>query len=81
MCIEFAQTGEVRRFPLLIGSTMLMLIGVISIFTGLILAVMARRDRAQFAFESQIYIASSHNRPSVSESFDNRVSEHISSIR
>ena len=81
VCIEFAQTGEVRRFPLLIGSTMLMLIGVISIFTGLILAVMARRDRAQFAFESQIYIASSHNRPSVSESFDNRVSEHISSIR
>lgn len=75
VCIEFAQTGEVRRFPLLIGSTMLMLIGVVSIFTGLVLTVMARRTRTQFAFESQIYIASSHTRPSVSEPFGHRAAE------
>lgn len=77
VCIEFAQTGQVRRFPLLIGATMLMVIGVISLFTGLILTVMARRDRSRFAFMAQTYVATSHHQPSVSETFTN-YSQHES---
>ena len=69
VCIEFAQTGMVRRFPLLIGSTMLMIIGVIAVFTGLVLAVFARKDRSRFAFAAQTYIAASGRHPSVSEPY------------
>lgn len=69
VCVEFAQTGVVRRFPLLIGSTMLMIIGVIAFFTGLVLTVFANKDRTQFAFEAQIYTEASKYHPSVSRTY------------
>ena len=51
------------------GSTMLMIIGVIAVFTGLVLAVFARKDRSRFAFAAQTYIAASGRHPSVSEPY------------
>lgn len=69
VCVEFAQTGVVRRFPLLIGSTMLMIIGVIAFFTGLVLTVFANKARTQFAFEAQIYTEASKYHPSVSRTY------------
>ncbi|NEG70486.1 glycosyltransferase [Bifidobacterium choloepi] len=58
VCVLFWKTGEVTRFPTLIGATMLMLFGIISLFTGLILEVVARKDRARFMFDANIFVAS-----------------------
>ncbi len=55
--VMFWRTGEVAKFPTLIGATMLVLFGIISCFTGLVLQVMGRRAREHFAFESNIFLA------------------------
>lgn len=61
LCIVFWQTGEVTRFPTLIGATMLMLFGIISWFTGLILQVNAHKGRAQFMFNANIFLSTVHS--------------------
>lgn len=55
---------------------MLMIMGVIALFTGLVLAVFACKDRLQFAFTAQTYIAASGRHPSVSQTYSDPDSEN-----
>jgi glycosyltransferase involved in cell wall biosynthesis len=52
--MDYWKTGVVLRFPTLIGSVMLIVLGVICFFTGLILDVIARNDREKFSIEAEI---------------------------
>lgn len=54
--IDYWHTGLVLRFPTLIGSVMMIALGFICFFTGLILDVMARKDRERFSIESEILL-------------------------
>lgn len=49
---EFAKTGVVTHFPMLIGAVMLVITGLLLIIAGIILDVMAKNDRKTFVIET-----------------------------
>ncbi|KFI40535.1 glycosyltransferase, group 2 family protein [Bifidobacterium actinocoloniiforme DSM 22766] len=53
--IDFWNTGAVARFPTLIGSVLLILVGLLSIVTGIILDVIAKNDRKSYITNSNIF--------------------------
>ena len=54
--IDYWHTGLVLRFPTLIGAVMMIVLGFICFFTGLMLDVIARKDRERFSMESEIFL-------------------------
>ena len=46
--IDFWRTGVVMRFPTLVCSVLLILMGLLGIFTGVILDILARNDRKSY---------------------------------
>lgn len=52
--IEFWHTGTVARFPTFFGAFILILIGLLFFFTGIILDILAKSDRKQYNVESNI---------------------------
>ena len=59
--IDYWHTGEVLRFPTLFGSIFLILTGLLSIITGIILDVLAKKDRKQFIVDSNLFAYMRHN--------------------
>lgn len=53
--VEFWQTGMVARIPTLIGSVLLILMGLLSIITGIILDVLAKIDRKTYISNSNLF--------------------------
>lgn len=53
--IDFWRTGMVARFPTLIGSVMLIVAGLLFIVTGIILDVIAKRDRKTYVTGANIF--------------------------
>lgn len=50
--IDFLSTGIVARFPTLIGSVLLIIVGLLLIVAGIILDVMAKNDRKRFIIDA-----------------------------
>lgn len=50
--VDFWQTGIVERFPTLIGSVMLIIVGLLLIAAGIILDIMAKNDRKAFILQA-----------------------------
>lgn len=50
--IDFLGTGIVTRFPTLIGSVLLIIVGLLLIVAGIILDVMAKNDRKRFVIDA-----------------------------
>lgn len=53
--VEFWHTGAVAKFPTLIGSVLLILVGLLGIITGIILDVMAKKDRKDYISNSNLF--------------------------
>lgn len=53
--LDFWSTGAVARFPTLIGAVLLILTGLLSISTGIILDVMAKKDRKDYIERSNFF--------------------------
>lgn len=52
---EFWRTGSVPRIPTLIGSVLLILVGLLSIITGIVLDVLAKNDRRAYIHTSNLF--------------------------
>ncbi|KAA8827334.1 glycosyltransferase [Bifidobacterium tissieri] len=55
VCIDFWNTGVVLRFPTLIGSVLLVMVGLLLIIAGIILDVMAKKDRKQYLVDKNMF--------------------------
>ncbi|MCI2182368.1 MAG: glycosyltransferase family 2 protein [Bifidobacterium psychraerophilum] len=53
---EFWRSGLVLRFPTLIVSVLLMLLGILMVVTGIILDVLAEQDRKRFIVDSNMFM-------------------------
>jgi uncharacterized membrane protein len=53
---EFWRSGLVLRFPTLIVSVLLMLLGIMMVVTGIILDVLAEQDRKRFVIDSNMAV-------------------------
>ncbi|MBT1177884.1 glycosyltransferase [Bifidobacterium callimiconis] len=55
VCIDFWNSGVVLRFPTLIGSVLLVMVGLLLIIAGIILDVMAKKDRKQYLVDKNMF--------------------------
>lgn len=59
--MDYWSTGFVARFPTLIGASFLVIAGILSFITGLVLDSLARRGREQYVIEENMFSWIKHN--------------------
>ncbi|KFI46055.1 Glycosyltransferase involved in cell wall bisynthesis [Bifidobacterium bohemicum] len=79
--IDFWHTGQVTRFPTLIGAVMLVIAGLLLFITGLILDVIAKNDRKSFIVDTNQFAYLHHKKGAAQQQKSDICHQRISSTK